>query len=98
MRTREALYEDYGLDPERVDKLLESGEREKNWILVCWSAVAVNPHLAEYISESIITDKGYDKIHKESFLQYYIPVKRDDFYGYRRKTLAVFDKLLRMGV
>lgn len=98
MRTREAFYADYGFDQQRVEELLTLGKKEENWILVCWSAVAVNPHLAKYISESIIANKGYDKIHKESFLQFYIPVKRDDFYGYRRKALAVFDKLLRIGI
>nr|WP_289707385.1 hypothetical protein [Enterocloster clostridioformis] len=90
MRTRDKSLSDYGIDCSRAAELMELARLEENKGLICKAADLSNPGLSTFIIESLTQKKGYDRIYIKS----HIPAKRDDFYAYRRKTLALFSLLL----
>lgn len=90
MRTRDKSLSDYGIDCSRAAELMELARREENKGLICKAADLSNPGLSTFIIESLTQKRGYDRIYIKS----YIPAKRDDFYAYRRKALALFSLLL----
>ena len=90
MRTRDKSLSDYGIVCSRTAELMELARLEENKGLICKEAELSNPGLSTFIIESLTQKRGYDRIYIKS----YIPAKRDDFYAYRRKTLALFSLLL----
>lgn len=90
MRTRDKSLSDYGIDCSRAAELVELARLEENKGLICKAADLSNAGLSTFIIESLTQKKGYDRIYIKS----HIPAKRDDFYAYRRKTLALFSLLL----
>lgn len=90
MRTRDKSLSDYGIDCSRMAELMELARLEENKGLICKAAELSNPGLSTFIIESLTQKRGYDRIYIKS----YIPAKCDDFYAYRRKTLALFSLLL----
>ena len=48
--------------------------------------------VARCVYESLAMGKSYDQISRTD----YIPMKSDDFYGYRRKAMSKFYDFLRM--
>lgn len=48
--------------------------------------------IADMVIENILRRKSYRKISKER----YIPMNPKDFYGYRRKTVAVLYERMRL--
>ena len=50
------------------------------------------PVIADMVIENILHRKSYRKISKER----YIPMNPKDFYGYRRKTVAVLYERMRL--
>lgn len=56
------------------------------------SACPKNTVIADMVIENILHRKSYRKISKER----YIPMNPKDFYGYRRKTVAVLYERMRL--
>ena len=79
MRTRQKSLVDFGVYPEDINRLKD----------ICISSCPPGIELLVY--ESIVTNKSYDRIMKTK----YIPAKRDDFYAYKRKAMAMFYDTLR---
>ena len=91
MRTREKKLSDYGITEERGRELLRLAALEENRQAVCEAAEESNPYLAPYLVKSLRQGVGYYQV---MGAMYFRPCTAADFYGYRRKTLAAFDKLL----
>lgn len=96
MRMRDKSYRDYGFK-HGEEKYVKYLAREPNYeqrLLLFDSAYSANQAIAEDIIFSIVSGTSYDEIMKI----HYIPVTRVDFYGYSRKTLAIYrDKLREYG-
>lgn len=92
MRTRETYFNDYGITKDEEERLKalcrEPNPRTRS--LLHTAAYTVNPQLACDIIYSLVNTLSYDKI----CLIRDIPIKRDDFYGYRRKTLAELKRII----
>ena len=93
MRTRETYLKDYGISNDYAEKLKKyckavKGEQQK-WLLEC--AQIACPDIAPQLFYSLCTGAGYINMSKTQ----YIPIKRDDFQGYLRKTLEALDRKLR---
>ena len=92
---REKSLRDYGITAEDEEKLkikvknLSEIEREH---LVYAALSSCDPLLAVSVIRSIEEGLSYDKLNKKQ----YIPALPDDFYGYRRKTIATFYDRLRL--
>lgn len=96
MRTRDKTYADYGFqrNEEKYIKYLARQPSYEQRLLLFDSAYSANQDIAEDIIFSIVSGTSYDEIMKI----HYIPVTRVDFYGYSRKTLAIYrDKLREYG-
>lgn len=89
MRTRYKTLENYGVTGDKslfeYCKHLNTDERIK--LFQC--AIESAPGLEIAVYESLVTGAGYRTITKRGRN---IPAKEDDFYAYRRKTLAAFCK------
>lgn len=90
MRTRQKGLQHYGIDQERGKELLLLARQEKNRNLLIQAAKESNPELAHYLVMSLSCGMSYAKIYKREF----VPLQENDFYGYRRKALAIFNRLL----
>ena len=86
---------DYGVSPEDQEKLKSycknMGVDDRLRLFQC--AISTAPGLELAIYESIVTGTGYRTMISAGRD---IPVKEDDFYAYRRKTLAEFYDRLRL--
>lgn len=91
MRTRKKKLTDYGISEQRGTELLKLAALEENQETVCRAANMSNPYLAPYLVKSLQKKVGYDRLFGS---MYFRPCIRQDFYGYRRKTLAIIDQLL----
>ena len=91
MRIRKKKLTDYGISEERGAELLELAAMKENQRTVCKAASLSNPYLAPYLVKSLQEKVGYDRLFGS---MYFRPCVRQDFYGYRRKTLAIIDRLL----
>lgn len=56
------------------------------------AALNTNPCIAKAICESITKDISYEKLCGKE----YIPLTKADFYGYRRKCIDEFWRLIRL--
>lgn len=92
MRTREKRYKDYGVTKEEKEKVLNfcKNAKKEDEFLIRNAALCANPYIADYICDSLKNDLSYDRL----FKTLYVPIGRDDFYGYRRKTIAILKNLL----
>lgn len=88
MRTRETGYKHYGFKDEEVKmmkKWCKSGDfKEFSLLLEC--ARKTNESIFNDIYFSIVRGISYDRLDK----MIYQNIGRGDFYGYQRKTLALF--------
>ena len=95
MRTREMSLVDHGVFPGDEEKIKlycrNLSVEERLRLFQC--AISAAPGLEITIYESLITGMGYRTLIK---CGRQIPAKEDDFYAYRRKTLAEFYDWLRM--
>lgn len=64
---------------------------EENQDIVRRAARESNPYLAPYLVKSLRQGVGYYQL---MGTMYFRPCTSADFYGYRRKALAAFDRLL----
>ena len=95
MRTRYMNMNDYGVPPDDQDRLYDrckSLDKEESLILF-QCAISAAPGLEIAIYESLVSGKGYRTMTRSGK---HIPAKEDDFYAYRRKTLATFYDRLRL--
>lgn len=95
--TRNKKLKDYGIPAEDIEKLntmLKDFPAEYGYLLssAALSACPKNTVIADMIIENILHRKSYRKISKER----YIPMNPKDFYGYRRKTVAVLYERMRL--
>ena len=94
MRTRQKSLVDFGVYPEDISKLKDICHKatpdQRHSILHC-CIDSCPPGLELLVYESIVSGHSYDRIEKRE----YIPAKRDDFYAYKRKTMAMFYDTLR---
>lgn len=95
MRTRNMKMQDYNISAEDYRKLLEYCKKMGMEDRLCLfkSAISAAPGLEVPIYDSLVSGIGYRTIVR---MGRDIPAKEDDFYAYRRKTLAVFYDRLRM--
>lgn len=97
MLTRNKGLKDYGIPAEDIKKLnmmLKDFPVEYANLLssAALSACPEGTVIPNMIIENILHRKSYRKISKER----YIPMNPKDFYGYRRKTVAVLYERMRL--
>ena len=97
MLTRNKKLKDYGIPAEDIEKLntmLKDFPAEYEYLLsgAALSACPKNTVIADMVIDNILHRKSYRKISKER----YIPMNPKDFYGYRRKTVAVLYERMRL--
>ena len=94
MRTRYKNYSDYGITDDESKRIKEycqnASVEDKLTLFQC--AISSAPGLEVEIYESLVDNIGYDKLSKRKN----IPIKRDDFYGYQRKTLDEYRRLMTL--
>lgn len=96
MRTRLKSFADYGFQPGEEKQLKEwcKAPDFNEEFLLLESAKKANDNIHNNIYFSIVKGLSYDKLDKKVY-QIYI---KGDFYGYQRKTLALFrDALIECG-
>ena len=84
---------DYGLTKEDETLLynLCTARQEDIQRIVHEACEAANPQLAPWIEFSLKNGKSYDR----TSIEYkWIPATIDDFYGYRRKAIAILHGML----
>lgn len=88
VRTREKSYIDYGFEPGEEKKIMEycSDGHFSEHDLLLQSAISANPYIASDLYYSIVNGVSYESLEKIK----QIPLSKPDFYGYRRKCLAIF--------
>lgn len=95
MRTREMSLVDHGVFPGDEEKLKKYcrnlSVEERLRLFQC--AISTAPGLEISVYESLVTGEGYRTLIKHGRQ---ILIKEDDFYAYRRKTLAEFYDWLRL--
>ena len=97
MLTRNKKLKDYGIPEDDIKKLNTMPKDfpvEYGYLLsgAAFSACPKNTVIADMVIEDILHRKSYRKISEER----YIPMNPKDFYGYRRKTVAVLYERIRM--
>lgn len=92
MRAREMKLSDYGIQEVEEQRLFTFCEKldDSDRILLMQCAISAAPGLETFVYDSLVNRIGYDTICKYE----HIPAKKDDFYGYRRKTLDLFYRML----
>ena len=99
MRIREKRLMDYGVSESRERELIILAQQEENRGILEEAAEVSNSYLAPYLVRSLTSgrnQKGQSKVGYRTLFKYapYPPCKEDDFYAYKRKTLAVFNTFL----
>lgn len=94
MRTRDKWLKDYGLSDDTrrllIDFCIHADAKDQRIIeRACNSA---KPEIAKQLFDSLTLGLSYDKLSARQ----YIPLPRQDFYGYQRKTLSLIDDQLRL--
>ena len=92
MRTRTTYYSDYGFSQEEVKKLKEWCQATdfKEFVLLLECARKANAAIFNDIYFSIVKGLSFEKMDKKT----YQCMEKADFYGYQRKTLALFRDVL----
>ena len=94
MRTRYKKLKDYGLTQDDEKKLKDRCNNldARDIEILRETALSSAPGIENCICESIVKRKGYRELSKTQK----IPVGEEDFYAYRRKTLALFFERLKL--
>lgn len=93
IRTKDKGYREYGF-AHGEDKYYKFLAREHDYtkrMILHRAAYEANPSISEDVIFSIVSGVSYDEITKI----HYIPISKSDFYGYCRKTLAIFRDRLK---
>lgn len=88
LRTREKGYKDYGFEDGEEQHIKEYCRRDdfSDHDLLLKSAISANPCIANDLYYSVVKGLSYEAIDRMRS----IPISKADFYGYRRKCLAIF--------
>lgn len=94
MLTRKKSLVDWGVRQEDVEILKDicrnaTADRKKDILNCCRNACPKG--IENFVYESITLNRSYDKIMKNK----YIPIKKDDFYAYKRKSMAMFYGMIK---
>lgn len=98
MKTRGMGYREHYLTENEVEKIIKDCMSDGPFVdgngrdILRDAVVSSNPQIAEQLYNSIRYGLSYDKISKGE----YIPISKNDFYGYRRLCIANYNDLLRM--
>ena len=94
MRTREMKLYDHGVPPEDEPKVRALCRTATGYDLdlLRHAIASAAPGIEKPIQDSLTTGIGYVELSKKE----YIPVTKADFYGYQRKALAEFYRMLRL--
>ena len=94
MRTREMKLYDHGVPPEDEPKIRARCRTATGYDLeLLHHAIAsAAPGIEKPIHDSLTTGIGYVELSKKE----YIPTTKADFYGYQRKAVAEFYRMLRL--
>lgn len=92
MKTRHMGYVHYGISTERSEELQKLAKLKENWKLVQIAAEQSRSELAKYIVESLVEGISYERLYRK----YWLPYTADDFYGYKRRAIFIFDMLLKL--
>lgn len=89
---RRTYYKDYGFDKKEIKRLREycKDMDDEDKEILRQAAESSNANIAEYLYESIINHLSYDDLDKDK----YIPIGKEDFYGYQRLCMVKFCNLL----
>lgn len=82
---------DYGLDKQRVKEICMCCKLPDNYNLVKSAAIEVNLLLFDLLTINLTNGISYAKLKKD----YMIPVGEKDFYGYRKRLIAILDKKIK---
>lgn len=95
MRTRKKTLIDHGVSPEDENILRErcrgaiGYDKELLWQICCSAAPGIGKQIFDSLTQ---TRCGYDAQMRKD----YIPATKADFYGYQRKVLAEFYRMLKL--
>lgn len=94
MKIREKGYSDYGFEQGEEKRLKQYCRNAEfnDYKLLLDAAIASNPVLASDLFYSVVASVSYDSLTKIK----YIPITKQDFYGYQRRCLAIFRNFLLM--
>ncbi|HJA91932.1 MAG TPA: hypothetical protein H9717_02235 [Candidatus Eisenbergiella merdipullorum] len=94
MRTRYKKLKDYGLTTDEENALKDRCKNldARDIEILHETALSSAPGIEDCICESIIEHTGYRTLYKKKM----IPVNEEDFYAYRRKTLAMLYERLKL--
>lgn len=94
MRTREMKLYDHDVPPEYEEKVRALCRTAAGYDLelLKHAITSAAPGIEKSIQDSLTTGTGYVELSKKE----YIPVTKADFYGYQRKALAEFYRMLRL--
>lgn len=92
--TRDTYFNGYGLTYNEVKKIEDKCKNAKGreLELLLLAAESAYAELAQYLFFSLTSGLGYDNISKICN----IPIGRKDFYGYRRKTIYLYNRYMML--
>lgn len=92
MGTRDTYFNGYGLTYNEVKKIEDKCKNAKGreLELLLLAAESAYAELAQYLFFSLTSGLGYDNISKICN----IPIGRKDFYGYRRRTIYLYNSYM----
>ena len=92
MRTRNKSYSDYGITEEEKKYIFDfcRSADDKQKAIIKEALSELNPYISRYIYRSLVYNQSYDDICKEE----YIFMRKEDFYGYRRKGMEAIKRYM----
>lgn len=93
MKTRHMGYMHYGISTERSEELQELAKLKENRELVQIAAEQARPEIAEALIESLTKGISCRRVYQYAE---WVPCTEDDFYGYKRRAIFIFDMLLKL--
>lgn len=89
MRLREKGYKHYGITEEHAREIIRAcmSADKAHTELLREACIQSNPYIHKELYRSITENRSYDRF-------YYIPIGRSDFYGYRRKAIAIYEQMM----
>lgn len=92
MRTRDTRFDDYDItkiEEERLRLICRSADRS-TFLALYRAAYRANPQIAREITFSLAFGLSYERMDQKAL----VPISQNDFYGYRRLTLALFRDII----
>lgn len=93
MKTRHMGYAHYGISTERSEELQKLAKLKENRELVQIAAEQSRPEIADGLIESLTKGISCRRVYQYTD---WVPCTEDDFYGYKRRAIFIFDMLLKL--